>query len=69
MIKAVLIDDVKNSRITLADDLKTYCPDIHIVGEGDSVLNGIAVIKQLKPEIVFLDIELQNGTGFGVRQT
>lgn len=66
MIKAILIDDVKNSRITLADDLKNYCPDIEIVGEGETVENGIAIIRQLKPEIVFLDIELQDGTGFDI---
>ncbi len=66
MIRAVLIDDVKNSRITLADDLKNYCPDIQIVGEGDSVESGVAIIQQVKPEIVFLDIELQDGTGFDI---
>jgi len=66
MIKAVLIDDVKNSRVTLADDLKTYCPEIRIEGEAESVKTGIALIKEVKPDIVFLDIELDDGTGFNI---
>ena len=66
MIKAILIDDIKNSRVTLADDLKTYCPDVYIVGEADSVQSGVALIKTTKPDIVFLDIELQDGTGFDI---
>ena len=66
MIKAVLIDDVKNSRITLADDLKTYCPEVTVVGEADSVSTGVEIIKKTDPNIVFLDIELEDGTGFDI---
>jgi len=66
MIRAVLIDDIKNSRVTLADDLKTYCPEITIIGEADSVKTGVELIKKAKPDIVFLDIELGDGTGFDI---
>ncbi len=66
MIRVVLIDDIKNSRVTLADDLKTYCPEVHILGEADSVKSGIELIKTAKPDIVFLDIELTDGTGFDI---
>lgn len=66
MIRAVLIDDIKNSRVTLADDLKTYCPEVLLVGEADSVKTGVELIKASKPDIVFLDIELQDGTGFDI---
>lgn len=66
MIRAVLIDDMKNSRVTLADDLKNYCPDILIEGEADSVKSGVELIRKINPEIVFLDIELEDGTGFDI---
>lgn len=66
MIRAVLIDDIKNSRVTLADDLKTYCPEVRIEGEADSVRSGIELIRKVKPDIVFLDIELEDGTGFDI---
>jgi len=66
MIKAVIIDDIKNSRITLADDLNTYCPEIRVEGEADGVKTGVELIRRVKPDIVFLDIELEDGTGFDI---
>lgn len=66
MIKAVIIDDIENSRLTLADDLRVYCPEISLLGEADSVESGIALIRKVKPAIVFLDIELTDGTGFDI---
>lgn len=66
MIKAVIIDDIERSRASLADDLKRYCPDVTIVGEGDSVKTGLTVIKQYRPDVVFLDIQLEDGNGFNI---
>jgi two-component system, LytTR family, response regulator len=66
MIQAVIIDDIENSRLTLADDLKTYCPDIQLIGQADSVKTGVELIIKVKPAIVFLDIELSDGTGFDI---
>jgi len=64
--RAVIIDDIQNSRITLADDLKRYCPQIHVIGEAESVDSGINEILLKKPEVVFLDIQLGDGTGFDI---
>lgn len=66
MIRAIIIDDVDNSRLALADDLKTHCPEVIIYGEANSVKTGIDLIKKCKPDIVFLDIELEDGTGFDI---
>lgn len=66
MYKAIIIDDIENSRITLADDLKRYCPQISVIGEADSVESGINVITLKKPDVVFLDIQLGDGTGFDI---
>jgi two-component system LytT family response regulator len=62
--RALVIDDVENSRITLAHDLKEYCPQISVVGEADGVKSAIEKINTLKPDVVFLDIEMGDGTGF-----
>lgn len=69
MYKAVLIDDIENSRITLADDLKRYCPQIKIIGEADNVESGINIINLKKPDVVFLDIQLGDGTGFDILES
>lgn len=66
MIRSVIIDDIDNARLALADDLKTHCPDVVVLGEANSVKTGIDLIKKSKPDIVFLDIELEDGTGFDI---
>jgi two-component system, LytTR family, response regulator len=62
--RALIIDDVQNSRATLAHDLKQYCPQIHVIGEADGVKSGIEAIHDKKPDVVFLDIQMTDGTGF-----
>jgi two-component system LytT family response regulator len=62
--RALIIDDIDNSRITLAHDLKEYCPKISVVGEADSVKKGLQEILEKKPDVVFLDIQMGDGTGF-----
>jgi len=64
MFKALIIDDIENSRITLAHDLAEYCPSIQVIGEADGVQNGIEEINDKKPDVVFLDIQMPDGTGF-----
>ena len=64
MIEAVIIDDVQQARETLKADLKDYCPEIKIVGEADGVVSGAKLIKQHQPQVAFLDIQMQDGSGF-----
>lgn len=64
MFRALIIDDIDNCRITLAQDLKDYCPNIEVIGEADGVMNGIIQIAAKQPDVVFLDIQMKDGTGF-----
>jgi two-component system, LytTR family, response regulator len=64
MLKAVIIDDEKDSREILADYLVKYCPSVEVCGFGQSVETGVDVIRQVKPDVVFLDIEMPYGNGF-----
>lgn len=66
MITAVLIDDDSNLRSGMKGLLNLCAPEIQIIGEAESVATGIEVIDQLKPEVVFLDIQLNDGTGFDI---
>jgi two-component system LytT family response regulator len=63
-MKAVIIDDEKDSREILANYLTKYCSDIIIAGYGESVATGLSAIHQHQPDIVFLDIEMPYGNGF-----
>ena len=64
MIKAVIIDDVAKAIKTLQQDLEAYCPEVEIIGQADGVVSGAKLIKSLQPELVFLDIQMQDGSGF-----
>ncbi|RAR47203.1 LytR/AlgR family response regulator transcription factor [Flavobacterium lacus] len=66
MTTALLIDDDANLRAGMRQMLSRYAPDISIVGEADSVLTGVEAVQRLKPNVLFLDIQLTDGTGFDV---
>ena len=66
MITALLIDDDSNLRTGMKGFLSLYAPDIQILGEADSVKSGINAIEYHQPNVVFLDIQLGDGTGFDI---
>jgi two-component system, LytTR family, response regulator len=64
MIKAIIIDDEIHCRKTLAILLKEYCPDVQVTEQCSDGESGLAAIQRLKPDLVFLDIEMPNMNGF-----
>lgn len=64
MIKAILIDDVEQARVTFRKDLEVYAPEITVIGEASGVVEGAKLLKQVQPDILFLDIQMQDGSGF-----
>jgi two-component system LytT family response regulator len=64
MIKALLVDDEIHCLDTLEMILCDYCPDVQILGRCVSGENAIEQIDKLKPELVFLDIEMPLMNGF-----
>ncbi|MBP6576131.1 MAG: response regulator transcription factor [Chryseobacterium sp.] len=66
MIKAVLIDDDGNLREGMKMMINLYAPEIQIVGEADSVKSGTELMETSKPDIAFLDILMNDGTGFDI---
>lgn len=64
MIKAIIIDDIEQARTTLRQDLRDYAPDIELIGEASGVVEGAKLLKNIQPDIVFLDIQMQDGSGF-----
>ena len=66
MTRAIIIDDESRSRETLQEMLKLYCPNVEVVSEGMDVQSGVAAIRSHKPDLVFLDIKMPDGSGFDV---
>lgn len=65
-LRVVIVEDEKHSRETLKSLLLEFCSDIELVGLAGSVNEAVKLIKEQQPEVIFLDIELQTGTGFDV---
>jgi two-component system, LytTR family, response regulator len=68
MLKAILIDDEKNSRESLRKKIATHCPDISVLAECANGQEGLSAIQQYKPDIIFLDIEMPHMNGFTMLQ-
>lgn len=64
MIYALIIDDEKSSRDTLRGFIENYCNEVQVIGEAESAEQGIELINELQPQLIFLDIELPLGSGF-----
>ena len=61
---AVIIDDNEKSRKSLKKDIEHYAPNIKVIGEAEGVVSGSKLLNSLNPDVVFLDIDMQDGTGF-----
>lgn len=64
MLRTIIIDDEPHVRETLQHMLRKFCPEVKLVGEADSVATGIREIREKVPELVLLDIKMDDGTGF-----
>jgi two-component system, LytTR family, response regulator len=67
-LKAIIIDDESSSRNTLRQKIATYCKELEIVTECEDGESGIESIDRVKPDIVFLDVEMPRMNGFVMLQ-
>lgn len=69
MIKSIIIDDDSNLRNGLIQMLQLYAPDIQVVAQAEEVQQGVALLHTHQPDVVFLDIQLTDGTGFDILES
>ena len=62
--QALIIDDEEDSRSNTRSMLQNYCPEIEVIGEASSGMEGKLKIQELKPHVVFLDINMPGMNGF-----
>jgi len=68
MLRAVIIDDIEAIRKKNTAIIKASCPNVTVIGQAESVESGVKLIQQLSPDLVFLDVEMPDGTGFDLLQ-
>ncbi|MES2130770.1 MAG: response regulator [Bacteroidota bacterium] len=64
IINAIIIDDEGFNRELIRDFVLKLNSAYHIIGEADNIISGYEIIRQLKPDLIFLDIKMPNGNGF-----
>lgn len=64
MLRTIIIDDEDHQRLTIEKMAKRYCPNVTLVAQADGVNTGVEAIKKFKPDLVLLDIKMDDGTGF-----
>ncbi len=65
-MKVLIVEDEIDARKALVHLLNFLFPDLQIVGETGSARVAKALILKLKPNLVFLDVRLEDGSGFDV---
>ncbi|MCH2045561.1 MAG: LytTR family DNA-binding domain-containing protein [Saprospiraceae bacterium] len=63
-VRAIIIDDEERARRTLHTLLTSFCEGVEVIEQCASVPDGVLAINKLKPQLVFLDIEMPNYNGF-----
>ena len=68
MIRALIIDDEQNCIDSLVFDLQKNCPDVEVVETCTSSKQGLLSIKNVDPDLVFLDVQMPWMSGFEMLQ-
>jgi len=64
MINAIIVDDELPAREVIRNYLAEYCPDVIVIATADSAKSAYTAIHLHHPDLVFLDVEMPNGSGF-----
>ena len=65
-IKSVIVEDELAAREVLKNYLAKYCPQVEVVGEAQNIKEAVPLLHDVKPELVFLDVEMPFGNAFDV---
>jgi len=68
-LRALIIDDETNAREALANLLQIVCPEVEICGQARNADQGIGLIREKNPDLIFLDIQMPGKTGFDLLAT
>ncbi|MDI9340004.1 MAG: LytTR family DNA-binding domain-containing protein [Sediminibacterium sp.] len=64
MLSVLIIDDESHSRDTIRAIVTDYSNNARVIGEAANIKDGIQAVKDLSPDVILLDIQLGDGSGF-----
>lgn len=62
-IKAIIIDDEPRARTLLCDMLANHCQEVNVIDSCADLPSAVKSIRKLKPDLIFLDIEMPGHSG------
>jgi two-component system LytT family response regulator len=65
-ITAILVDDEADNRELLSNLLERFFPEVEVLGVADSVEDAYQLAVRVKPQLVFLDIQMPRANGFNL---
>jgi two-component system LytT family response regulator len=63
-LKAIIVDDEFHGRENLKKIIELYCPEVTVLGSAESTVQAAKYVRDLKPDVVFLDINMPVLDGF-----
>lgn len=63
---AIIIEDMPPALAALKAELKDFCPNVNVIGTAGSVVEAAKLLRTTKPDVLFLDIMLGDGTSFDI---
>jgi two-component system, LytTR family, response regulator len=69
MLRTLIIDDEDHIRDSLVKLLVRHCPQVTVAGTANSIASGKKAIEELHPDLILLDIQMNDGTGFDLLQS
>ncbi len=63
-LKTIIVDDETDAVNFIDSIIREYCPKLEVVGKAHSAKEGSKLIIEKTPDIVFLDVEMPQGSGF-----
>ena len=65
-MRTIIVDDEKHSRDALKMMLERYCPGVSVQAVCNNGTEALQAIKELQPQLIFLDVEMPGMDGFQV---
>ncbi len=65
-LRAVIVDDEPTARRTLQSLVQSYATDVEVVAMANDVLSAVKAINKTNPDLVFLDVQMPNYSGFSL---
>jgi two-component system LytT family response regulator len=63
-LKAIIVDDEFHGRENLKKIIELYCPEVTVLGSAESTVQAAKLVREFKPDVVFLDINMPVLDGF-----